>query len=274
MHAIEANCSRVPALGLGTWQMTGAACREAVRHALALGYRHLDTAQMYDNEADVGAGLAAAGVPREEVFLTTKVWFDRLRPEDLKAAARESLQRLGCDYVDLLLIHWPNPDVPLADSLAAMAELRAEGRTRYIGVSNFPTALMREAVEEHRAELLCNQVEYHPYLSQRPVLDFARRHDMVLTAYCPLAQGRVADDPVLAGIARKHGKTPAQVALRWLLQQERVAAIPKAARPEHMRDNLEALDIRLDEADLAAIDGLSKDRRLIDPAWAPRWDPP
>ena len=272
MHVIEARGARILALGLGTWQMSGETCREAVREALALGYRHLDTAQMYDNEADVGAGLEAAGVPREEVFLTTKVWMDQLAPQALKTAAAESLKRLRTDYVDLLLIHWPNPEVPLGESLGAMAELRDAGRVRHIGVSNFNVALMREAMEDHGAEIICNQVEYHPFLSQRPVLDYARARGAAVTAYCPLARGEAAGDPTLERIAAKHGKTSAQVALRWLLQQDGVAAIPKAAKSEHLRANLEVFDFALDDDDLAAIDRLPGDRRQIDPGWAPAWD--
>ena len=272
MHVIEARGARIPALGLGTWQMRGETCREAVRQALALGYRHLDTARMYDNEADVGAGLEAADVPREKVFLTTKVWMDQLAPRALKAAAAESLERLRTDYVDLLLIHWPNPEAPLADSLGAMAELREAGRVRHIGVSNFNVALMRQAMEDHGADIVCNQVEYHPFLSQRAVIDYARARGAAVTAYCPLARGEVAGDPTLKEIAAKHGKTPAQVALRWLVQQDGVAAIPKAASSEHLRSNLEVFDFALDGDDLAAIDRLPGDGRQIDPGWAPDWD--
>ncbi len=272
MKTIHVNGVSVPALGLGTWQMEGEACRRAVAEGLAMGYRHVDTAQMYGNEAEVGQGIRDSGVPREEIFLTTKVWMDRLHYDDLRASAEESLRKLNVDAVDLLLIHWPNAEVPLAESLRAMQDLQRDGKVKFVGVSNFNVDLLREAVEHNGADIVCNQVEYHPFLSQHAVLDYARRHGLFVTAYCPLAKGRAMDDPTLAEIGRKHGKSGAQVALRWLVQQDDVAAIPKAAKPEHARANLDIFDFELDAEDLERIAELPGRERLIDPGWAPRWD--
>ena len=274
MELITAQGLRMPKLGLGTWRMAGAECQVAVERALALGYRHLDTAEMYGNEEAVGAGLAASAVPRSEVHVTTKVWHEHLAPHALRDALRRSLDRLATPYVDLHLIHWPAPGMDLPAALDAMMALKAEGLIRALGVSNFTVALLRQAVEEVGAPVACNQVEYHVLLDQSAVLDYARAHDMAVTAYSPLAQGRLADYPTLAAVARKHGATPAQVALAWLLQQPGVAAIPKAQRAESQRANLETLSLRLDDEDRAAIALLPKDERFVSPSWAPRWDRP
>lgn len=262
----------IPALGLGTWQLTGADSERTVRTALDLGYRHIDTARMYGNEAEVGRAVAASGVEREQVFLTTKVWMDHLTYGALQRSAEQSLKALNTPYVDLLLVHWPNPAVPLAGTLRALAELKAAGRARQVGVCNFPVALLRQAVEELGADLFCNQVEYHPLLSQRAVLSWLRAHGMLLTAYSPLAQGAAARHPVVTGIAARIGRTPAQVVLAWLLGQEGVAAIPKASGEAHLRANLEAADLRLDDADRAALDALQGGHRTVDPGFAPDWD--
>lgn len=272
MKFVEIRGERVPALGFGTWQITGGDCVRMVRYALDVGYRHIDTAQIYENEAEVGRGLAESGVAREDIFLTTKVWMDSLGQSDVQTSVEESLRKLKTDHVDLLLIHWPNPDFPLGETLSAMAEMQAAGKARHIGVSNFTVEWMRRAVEDHGADILCNQVEYHPFLRQSPVLDFVRAHDMMMTAYSPLARGRVAKSDVIVDIARKHGKTPAQVALRWLIDQDRVAAIPKAASEAHCRGNLDIFDFEFDAGDRTAIDAIGGDRRLVDPAWAPDWD--
>jgi len=273
MRYIERKGVRVPALGFGTWQIKGRDCVDMVRFALdEVGYRHIDTAQAYENEEAVGRAIGDSEVAREDIFLTTKVWMDRLEPNDLKRSTDESLERLQCDYVDLLLIHWPNPEFRLGDSLAALAEVKAAGKARNIGVSNFTVKLLREAVESHGADLLCNQAEYHPYISQAPVLDFLRDHGTMFTAYCPIAQGEVFGNPVLERIGRKHGKNEAQVALRWLIEQDGVAAIPRTANKEHCRQNFDIFDFSLSEGEIAEIDALEQGRRLIDPAWAPAWD--
>ncbi|GIV57349.1 MAG: oxidoreductase [Rhodothermaceae bacterium] len=275
MHHVQANGASIPALGFGTFQMKGETAYAAVRHALDLGYRHLDTAQIYANEAEVGRALAESGVAREAVFLTTKVWIDRFTSDRLAPSVDESLRRLRTDYVDLLLLHWPNPDVPLAETIRALNQVQRAGKTRHIGVSNFPTKLLREALALTDVPLVTNQVEYHPYLSQRAVLAVLREAGMCLTAYSPLAQGRLLDDPVLRTLGARYGKTPAQVALRWLLQQDGVVAIPKAARPEHAAANIDVFDFTLTDEEMRQIHGLARpDGRVVDPpGLAPAWDP-
>ncbi len=262
----------VPGLGFGTWQLRGDAARDGVEHALALGYRHIDTAQIYKNEAEVGAGLAASGVPRDRVFLTTKVWRDRLAPDRLAASVDESLGKLVTDYVDLLLIHWPSDEVPLADTLGALDAVRQSGKTRRVGVSNFPPAMLRRALETD-PEIATDQVEYHPLLGQDRLLDVVRQSGaMVLTAYSPLAQGEVLTDETLRDVAEAHGVGPAAIALAWLLGQDRVVAIPKASSAAHRASNLAAAELRLTKEERARLDALPKDRRLVDPDFAPDWD--
>jgi 2,5-diketo-D-gluconate reductase B len=272
MQRIGTDGLEMPKLGLGTWRMSGAECQGAVEGALALGYRHIDAAEMYDNEAAIGVALAASNVPRQDIFLTSKVWHDHLAPAALRRALDASLNRLRTDYLDLYLIHWPSPSMRLAETLEAMMRLKEEGRIRNIGVSNFTVALMRQAVEEIGAPISCNQVEYHVFLDQGAVLDYARAHGIVVSAYRPLAQGVLDSAPDIQRIAAKHAASPQQIALAWLLGQDMVAAIPKAARAASQRANLAALDIRLDDQDRAMIAALPKDGRLVNPDWAPRWD--
>lgn len=262
--------SRMPALGFGTWQLEGSACVEAVTDALDLGYRHIDTAQAYGNEEQVGEGLRRSGVDRDDVWITTKVWWKNLSHDDCLASARASLDRLGLDTVDLLLIHWPDDDVPMDEPLAALTELRRGSAVREIGVSNFTPSLLETAVT--RAPVACNQVEYHPFLAQDGLLETARSHDVAVTAYSPLARGRVVDDPVLGEIGAAHGKSAVQVALRWLIQQPGVAAIPRAADAGHRRANLDVFDFELDPEEMARVADLDEGLRLVDPAFAPRWE--
>jgi len=263
----------VPALGFGTFRLTGEDATRAVKAALEVGYRHIDTAEMYGNEAEVGAGLAAGSVAREDIFLTTKVWPDNLRPDDLRRALDQSLDKLRTDYVDLYLVHWPSPDIPLAETMAAMQEVQDADKVRRFGISNFPVALMREAVETIGAPVFCNQVEYHPFLNQKPVLDYARAHDILVTAYCPLARGAVQDNPVLKRIGERHGKAASQVTLRWLVQQGGVAAIPKSGTPANIRSNFDIFDFELSPDEMTEIGNLRGPGRLIDPAISPQWDP-
>jgi 2,5-diketo-D-gluconate reductase B len=266
---LEVQGTTVPRLGFGTWQIVGPECVTAVRDALEIGYRHVDTARAYDNEREVGAGLVASGVAREEVFLTTKVWMDDAEPERVRASASASLRDLGTDYVDLLLLHWPARGVPIERTLAAMAELRDAGRVRHFGVSNFPAGLLRRALAA--APVFCDQVEYHPFLGQEEILALAADHDFMVTAYAPLAHGAMLGDPVLSEIGTAHGKTAAQVALRWLIYQPRVAAVPKAASHANRVANFDIWDFELSAEERARIDTLPKDRREFDPAWAPDW---
>jgi 2,5-diketo-D-gluconate reductase B len=272
MDMITTRGLRMPKLGLGTFRMKDEQCREAVERALSLGYRHIDTAEMYGNEAEVGAAIAGARLPRDDIHLTTKVWWDHLTPAGIRQALEASLTRLQTDHVDLYLIHWPAPDMDLGAALMTLVRLQEQGLARAIGVSNFPVALLRRAVEEIGAPIAVNQIEYHVLLGQGAVLDYARAHDVAVTAYCPIAQGKLADHEELTVIARKHGATPVQVALKWLLDQPGVAAIPKAARRESQIANLEAMKLVLDDADRAAIALLPKTQRMVNPGFAPAWD--
>jgi diketogulonate reductase-like aldo/keto reductase len=273
MHEVEAQGPRIPALGFGTFRLDGAAARRMVGHALEIGYRHIDTAQMYGNEAEVGAAVAGSGVARGEIWLTTKIWPDNFRAADLQRAAEASAERLRT-VPDLLLLHWPNPRVPLTESLGALGSVKRQGLTRHIGISNCPCALIREAVAISQEPLVVNQVEYHPYLSQRSVLEELRRHGMALTAYSPVAQGKVFADPVLERIGHAHGKNPGQVALRWLVQQDGVSAIPRSSREANAKANLEIFDFALSDEEMAEISGLARPGgRLVNPAgFAPAWD--
>ena len=274
MHRVSAAGVEIPAIGLGTWKITGPTCTEVVAAAVRGGYRHVDTAAIYRNEAEVGEGLRAAAVPRDQVFVTTKVWRDDLAEGQLERAAEASLKRLGLDHVDLLLVHWPNRAVPLAETMRALARTKQRGLTRAIGVSNYPSAMVDEAVRLSPEPLATDQVEHHPYLSQRRVLEAVRRHGMALTAYSPLAEGEVLRDPVVGDIARAHGATPAQVAIAWLIAQDGVVAIPKTASPERALQNLKAAELRLTEAERARIAGLARrDGRRISVADWVDWDP-
>ncbi|MCE5976541.1 aldo/keto reductase [Pseudomonas sp. JR33AA] len=262
----------LPAIGLGTWPMTGSECTQAVRQALDVGYRHIDTATAYENEAAVGQALRDSDVPREQIHLTTKVWWDRLEPNAMRQSLENSLRALGTEQVDLFHIHWPGKDWDLARSIDALVALRDEGKARHIGVANFPLGLLRQVVETLGAPLSAIQVEYHVLLSQQPLLDFARSHDLLLTAYTPLARGQAAAQPVIQAIARKHGVLPSQVALKWLVDQDGVAAIPKASSRENQLANLAALTVQLDDEDRTAIAGLPKDQRVVSPPFAPDWN--
>ena len=272
-HRVHANGAAIPALGLGTWKLVGAECAQAVQWALAAGYRHIDTAAIYGNEEAVGAGLKAGALPRDAIFVTTKVWYEDLRPGDLERSAEASLRRLGLDHVDLLLIHWPNPRIPLADSLRALGEAKRLGLTRNIGVSNFTSGMVAEAAALCPEPLVANQCEYHPYLDQSPVLAACRRHGLALTAYCPLGRGELPKERIIQDIARRHGKTPAQVVLRWHVQQPGVAAIPKSGDRNRMAENLAVFDFSLDDDEMRCIAALARPNgRMVTPDWAPRWD--
>ena len=272
MKTIKTQGVEIPRLGFGTFRMPGNESQPVVENAIALGFRHIDTAAMYENEAAVGAAIAASGVKREELFVTTKVWHDQLLPDALHRAFDSSLGKLNLDYVDLYMIHWPSLDMDMAASLEALMKLHDRGLTRAIGVCNFNLPMIRRTIEEIGAPIACHQVEYHPFLSQAPMLDYLRSKGIPLTAYAPLAQGRAANDATLAAIGRKHGATAAQVAIAWLLDQDGVIAIPKASRLESQKANLDALDISLDDEDRSAIAALPKDQRFVRPPFAPNWN--
>src|ERR1700736_5605500 len=233
MQYVEANGAKIPAIGLGTWELRGRACARLVEQAIKLGYRHIDTAQIYENEREVGEGLRASGVRREEVFVTTKVWTTHFAPNDLERSTKESLAKLRLSEVDLLLLHWPNPQVPLSETLGALAHVKQLGMARHIGVSNFTVPLIEEAVAACPEPLVCDQVEYHPYLDQTRVSEACTRHGMALVAYSPIAKGRIKSDRALARIGDRYRKTAAQVGLRWLVQQN-VAAIPRTSKLERL----------------------------------------
>lgn len=262
----------VPALGLGTFELKGAEGEAAIRTAIELGYRQIDTAIRYGNEAEVGRAIRDSGVARKDLFVTTKIWFDNLTPQAIAQRTDESLERLGLDYVDLLLVHWPTKAVPLGETLGAFAEAKAQGKTRLIGVSNFNVALLDEAIDVHKAELFCNQVEYHPFLSQQKLLERMRRADMLLNAYQPIARGKVFDSALLTDLGRKYGKSAGQVTLRWLVQQDHVGAIPRSAKPTNMQANLDIFDFELTPEDMAAIHGLARGERYSRFDWEPEWD--
>ncbi|HLQ84944.1 MAG TPA: aldo/keto reductase [Salinisphaeraceae bacterium] len=273
MEYVTANGATIPALGFGTFQLPPEDAEAMTAHALKTGYRHVDTAQMYENEAAVASGIRQSGVARADIFLTTKIPPQDAAEGDLQRAAEQSLRQLDTDQVDLLLLHWPNPDVPLAETMAALNEVREQGMARHIGVSNFTTTLLAEAVAQSSAPLVVNQVEYHPYLSQAPVRSKLAEHGMALTAYCPLAQGQVFEDATLERIGAAHGKNPGQVALRWLLQQEQVIAIPRSSKAAHVASNFDVFDFELDDAEMAAISALQRaDGRIVSPTFAPVWD--
>tara|TARA_R110002020_G_scaffold35743_10_gene107824 strand:- start:1170 stop:1997 length:828 start_codon:yes stop_codon:yes gene_type:complete len=273
MHHVKAKGAEIPAIGLGTFTLKGDACRDLVASAIDTGYRHVDTAAMYDNEAAVGEGLRLARTPRDEVFVTTKVWYTNIAPGDLEASAEQSLARLGLDHVDLLLIHWPNPDIPLEDSIGALNRVRERGLARHIGVSNFTRPLLAEAVALSDAPLVCNQVEYHPQLDQSSMLADLRSRDMALVSYCPLGRGDTLTSPAVAEAARAHGRTPGQVILRWHVQQPGVVAIPRTSNPARLAENIGLFDFELSEAEMEAISALrSAGRRICDYAFSPVWD--
>jgi diketogulonate reductase-like aldo/keto reductase len=272
MRYVEANGAKIPAIGLGTWELRGRACARLVEQAIKLGYRHIDTAQVYENEREVGEGLRASGVRRDEVFVTTKVWTTHFAPNDLERSTKDSLAKLRLSEIDLLLLHWPNPQVPLSETLGALARVKQLGMVRHIGVSNFTVALIEEAVAACPEPLACDQVEYHPYLDQTKVKEACARHGMALVAYSPVAKGRVKEDATLTRIGRAHGKTAAQVCLRWLVQQD-VSAIPRTSRIERLSENIDIFDFALSDEEIDEIARMASAKgRLTDYGFAPKWD--
>ncbi|NUU34299.1 aldo/keto reductase [Pseudomonas sp. C2B4] len=271
-HIVNAQGLNMPKLGLGTWPMLGEECTRAVEQALALGYRHIDTAAAYNNEDAVGQALVNSPTPRDQVHVTTKVWWDQLQPDAMRHSMDRSLKALHSDYVDLFMIHWPTIDWDLSKTIDTLVSFKEQGLARNIGVANFPLPLLRKVVEELGAPLSAIQVEYHVLLGQNALLSYARQHGMALTAYTPLARNKVSDLPVIQQIAARHGVLPTQVALKWLLDQPNVAAIPKASSEANQRANLAALEVQLDDEDRRLIAGLSKRERQVSPDFAPVWD--
>jgi 2,5-diketo-D-gluconate reductase B len=272
MEYLQTQGISLPRLGLGTFRMQGDVCRAAVESALGLGYRHIDTAEMYGNEDAIGPAIAASGVARKDLHVTSKVWHENLAPDALRRAFDTSLQKLKLDHVDLYLVHWPSKTMNLPAVFETLLKLKEQGRTRAIGVANFNLALLKTVVEEIKAPIACNQIEYHVMLDQTPVRKYLATKSIPLVAHCPLAQGRAATDETLIAIGRKHNASAAQVALKWLLDQDDVAVIPKASRAESQQANLGALNLKLDDDDRKAIAALAKNQRFVSPGVAPAWD--
>jgi 2,5-diketo-D-gluconate reductase B len=269
---VSAHGAEIPVMGFGTSGL-GKSAAEIVAIALRLGYRHIDTARKYGTERGVGDGIRASGVPREEIFLTTKVSHESLRAADFARSVETSLSELQVDYLDLLLIHWPNPQIPVAECMAPLVAAKRKGLAQHIGVANFTVKLLEEAIQASAEPLVTNQVECHPYLDQTKMIAALRRHGMALTAHCPLGRGRLIGDPVLSAIAHERKKTLAQIALRWLIQQEIVAAIPRSSRPERIAENLDVFDFRLTAEEMDRISALARpDGRVANPSFSPVWD--
>jgi 2,5-diketo-D-gluconate reductase B len=269
---LSAHGAEIPAIGFGTSSLGD--CGEIVATALKVGYRHIDTAWKYGTERGVGEGMRVSGVPRSEIFLTTKVSHEFLRADDFARSVDESLKTLGVDFVDLLLVHWPNPEIPLSEPIPALARAKRQGLTRHIGVANFNIAMLDEAIRLCPEPLVNLQAEYHAHLDQTKLIEACRRRGLIFTAYCPLGRGRPLRDPVLANIAARKGRPLAQIALRWLVQQGNIIPIPRSSNPARMAENLGVFDFALSEEEMKRIATLKRpDGRIADPAGrAPAWD--
>jgi diketogulonate reductase-like aldo/keto reductase len=272
MQWVEVKGAKIPAVGFGTITLKGDICVRAVVDAVRLGYRHFDTATFYGNEQDVGEGLRQAGVPRDELFVTTKVRQDNLAPGDFERSVEGSLKALGLDYVDLLLIHWPNPQVPQADSVGGLCKAKRNGMTKHVGVANFTVALLEEALSVASEPLAVNQVEVHPFLDQSKVIAACRQHGVAVTAYCPLARGQIPSSETLARIGKAHGKSASQTSLRYLLQLGLIT-LPRSSTPAHMQQNIDVFDFMLSDAEMTEIGQLSTaNLRMVNPPYRPQWD--
>jgi len=260
---VEIDDMKIPVIGLGTWNLRGKECVDATISALEIGYRYIDTAQTYENESEIGEAFSRSLVPRKEIFLTTKVWPTHLQYQDVIHSLETSLKKLKTDYVDLLLIHWPNPNISLSDTFKAMNFLKKRGKLKFIGVSNFDVDLLIKAQQLSSLPIMNVQVEYHPFLDQKPLLSYCQNNNISFTAYCPLARGHDLNNPILEEIAKKHNKTVPQIMLRWLIQQKNVVAIPKAKSPNHQRINFNIFDFQLSSDEMQAIFQLSRGQRLV-----------
>ena len=272
--SVAASGANIPLIGLGTWELRGRTCARVVEQALRLGYRHIDTAEMYDNERDVGDGVRASGVKRNEIFVTTKIWPSHFAPRALERATHDCLMRLRLSEVDLLLLHWPNPQIPLSETLPALCKMKTDGLARNIGVSNFTVALIEEAVQIATEPLVCDQVECHPYLDQSKVIAACRAHGMATVAYSPIARGNAKNDAVLGRIGAAHEKSAAQICLRYLVQQE-IVVIPRTSKLERLSENAALFDFALSDVEMAEIAALANpDGRIVDWSYSgsTRWD--
>lgn len=269
---IEANGAKIPQIGLGTMTLKDDVCVQAVKAALDMGYRHLDTAKFYENEKAVGEGLKASSVKREDVFVTTKIRHLDLKPDDFARTLDEQLKALQLSQVDLLLIHWPNKDIPLKDSIAALCKAKKEGKTKHVGVANFTVSMLDEAAKLATEPLVCNQIEVHPFINQDKVIAASKKHGMAVVAYCPNVRGKAADISTLERIGKTHGKSWAQVSLRYLTQLGLIP-IPRTATPAHLKENIDIFDFKLSDAEMAELKKLNAaNMRVVSPAWAPVWD--
>jgi diketogulonate reductase-like aldo/keto reductase len=274
MHVVEAHGARIPTIGLGTMTLKDDVCVQAVKTALQLGYRHLDTAAFYGNEKENGEGLRQSGLKREDVFITTKVRQENLMPDDFQRSLDQSLANLQLPYVDLLLIHWNNANVPFKLSVGALCKAKKDGKTKHIGVANFTTTMLDEAWAVTTEPLVCNQIEMHPFLNQDKVLAASKKHGMAVVAYCPIARGKIPGAEALERIGKAHNKSSAQVSLRYLVQMGAIP-IPRTATPDHLKQNLDVFDFTLSDAEMAELKKLNAtNMRVVNPPHAPKWDTP
>lgn len=274
MHVVEAHGARIPTIGLGTMTLKEDVCVQAVKTALQLGYRHIDTAAFYGNEKENGEGLRASGVKREDVFITTKVRDNNLMPDDFQRSLDQSLANLQLPYVDLLLIHWNNPNVPFKLSVGALCKAKKDGKAKHVGVANFTTTMLDEAWAVTSEPLVCNQIEMHPFIKQDKVLAASKKHGMAVVAYCPIARGKVPGAEALERIGKAHGKSSSQVSLRYLVQMG-ASAIPRTATPDHLKQNLDVFDFTLSDPEMAELKKLNvTNMRVVNPPHAPKWDTP
>ena len=273
-QVVEAHGARIPQIGLGTMTLKEDVCVQAVKTALQIGYRHLDTAEFYGNEVENGEGLRASGVKREEVFICTKVRQGDLMPDDFARVIDQSLPRLKLPYVDLLLIHWNNPDIPFKLSIGALCKAKKDGKTKHVGVANFTTGMLDEAWGVTSEPLVCNQIEVHPFINQDKVLAACKKHGMAVVAYVPIARGKVPGADALERIGKTHGKSAAQVSLRYLVQLG-CCPIPRTANPAHLKENLDVFDFNLSDAEMVELKKLNAtNMRVVNPPHAPKWDVP
>jgi 2,5-diketo-D-gluconate reductase B len=274
MQVVDGHGVKIPQIGLGTMTLKGDVCVQAVKDALRAGYRHIDTAWFYGNEKEVGEGLRQSGVKREEIFLCTKVRETHLEPDKFRQSLEESLANLQLPFVDLLLIHWNNKDIPFKTSVGALCKAKKDGFARHVGVANFTTTMLDEAWAVTSEPLVCNQIEMHPFLNQDKVLAACKKHGMAVVAYCPIARGKVPGADVLERIGKAHGKSAAQVSLRYLVQRG-VCAIPRSSNPEHLRANLDVYDFELTPGEMTELKALNANSmRVVNPPHAPQWDTP
>jgi diketogulonate reductase-like aldo/keto reductase len=274
MKIVSAHGAHIPAIGFGTWPMRGDECRRAVSAALEAGYRHIDTAAGYGNEREVGEAIRGSGLPRNDIFVTTKISPSEFAEGRMQRAAEAGVRNLAVDQVDLILLHWPSHTIPAADAIRTLNDVKRRGMTRHIGVSNFTTKLLAEAWAATEEPIAVNQCEYHPHLNQDRLIADCRARGMAFTAYAPIGRGEVLGDPKIKAIAERLGKTPAQIIVRWLIQQDGIVAIPKSANPRRIRENFDVFGFELSPADMAAIHALARrSGRVVDPSDGPDWDP-